>query len=164
MKTAIAGDSPQDADSLREVLRDSLEELDNIKREVERVSLVGSRIAAGIYNQGIREQRRLVCVSPAAKHIKSTLEVLKPSLSHFFGYDDSRFDKAKAWRRRSSCQASSPTAPRLPTSAPPIPRRGGTEGRSHTSNPRSRTTSPGPREKAPALPPGRRRASRRSNS
>jgi hypothetical protein len=67
MKTAVAGDTPQDADSLREVLRDSLEELDTIKREVERVSLVGSRIAAGIYNQGIKEQRRLVCDSPAAK-------------------------------------------------------------------------------------------------
>jgi hypothetical protein len=94
MKTAVAGDSPQDADSLREILRDSLEELDTIKREVERVSLVGSRIAAGIYNQGIKEQRRLVCDSPAAKHIKSTLEVLKPSLSHLFRDDDSRIDKA----------------------------------------------------------------------
>jgi hypothetical protein len=54
MKTAVAGDSPQDADSLRKVLRDSLKELDTIKREVERVSLVGSRIAAGMYNQGIK--------------------------------------------------------------------------------------------------------------
>jgi hypothetical protein len=68
---AVAGDSPQDADSLREVLRYSLEELDTIKREVERASLVGSRIAAGIYNQGIREQRCLVCDSPAAKHINA---------------------------------------------------------------------------------------------
>ena len=94
MKTAVAGDSPQDADSLREVLRDSLEELDTIKREVERVSLVGSRITAGIYNQGIKEQRRLVCNSNAAKCVKSTLEVLKPSITHLFGDDDSRIDKA----------------------------------------------------------------------
>jgi hypothetical protein len=36
----------------------------------------------------------LVCDSPAAKHIKSTLELLKPSLSHLFSDDDSRIDKA----------------------------------------------------------------------
>jgi hypothetical protein len=40
MKSAVTGGSPQDADSLRAVLRVSLEELDTIKKEVERVSLV----------------------------------------------------------------------------------------------------------------------------
>jgi hypothetical protein len=94
MKSAITGGSPQDADSLREVLRDSLEKLDTIKKEVERVSLAGSRIPAGVFNQGIKEQRRLVCDSPAAKHVKSTLEVCKPSLSHLFGDDDTRLNKA----------------------------------------------------------------------
>jgi hypothetical protein len=94
MKSAAADDSPQDADSLKEVLQVSFEELDTVKKEVERVSLLGSRIAAGIYNQGIKEQRRLVCNSTAAKCVKSTLEVLKPSLTHLFGDDDSRIDKA----------------------------------------------------------------------
>jgi hypothetical protein len=94
MKSAVTGGSPQDADSLREVLRVSLEELDTIKKEVERVSLVGSRIAAGVFNQGIKEQRRLVCDTPAAKHVKSTLEVCKPSLTHLFGDNDTRLDKA----------------------------------------------------------------------
>jgi hypothetical protein len=55
---------------------------------------VGSRIAAGIYNQGIKEQCHLVCFPPAAKCVKSTLEVLKPSLTHLFGDDDSCIDKA----------------------------------------------------------------------
>jgi hypothetical protein len=94
MKTAVVDDSPQDADSLREVLRVSLEELNTVNKEVERVSLVGSKIAAGIYNQGIKEQRRLVCNSNAAKCVKTTLEVLKPSLTHLFDDDDSRIDKA----------------------------------------------------------------------
>jgi hypothetical protein len=94
MKSAAAEGSPQDADSLREVLRVSVGELDTIKKEVERVSLVGSRIAAGVFNQGTKEQRRLVCESTEAKHIKSTLEVCKPSLTHLFGEDESRIDKA----------------------------------------------------------------------
>jgi hypothetical protein len=59
-----------------------------------KVSLAGVRIAAGVFNQGIKEQRRLVCDSPAAKAVKSTLEVCKPSLSHLFGDDDTRLDKA----------------------------------------------------------------------
>jgi hypothetical protein len=77
IKTTVTGGSPHDADSLRKVLRDSPEELDTIKKEVERVSLVGSRIAAGVFNQGIKEQRCLVCEAPAAKQVKSTLEVLQ---------------------------------------------------------------------------------------
>jgi hypothetical protein len=61
---------------------------------VERVSLVGSRIAAGVFNQGIKEQRRLVCESTEAKPIKSSLEVCKPSLTHLFGNNETRIDKA----------------------------------------------------------------------
>jgi hypothetical protein len=94
MKSAAAEGSPQDTDSLREVLWVSLDELDTIKKEVERVSLVDSRIAAGVFNQGIKEQRRLICESSEAKHIKSSLEVCKPSLTHLFGDDESRIDKA----------------------------------------------------------------------
>jgi hypothetical protein len=109
--SAVTGGSPQDADSLREVLRDSLEELDNIKKEVERVSLVGSRIDAGVFNQGIKEQRLLVCNSPAAKHVKSTLEVCKPSLSHLFGDDDTRLDKALEAKFSPSLQSYRPKAP-----------------------------------------------------
>jgi hypothetical protein len=94
MKAAATGGSPQDADSLLEVLRDSLGELDSIHKEISKVSLVGSRIAAGVFNQGIKEQRRLVYDSTAAKSVKSTLEVCKPSLTHLFGDDDSRLEKA----------------------------------------------------------------------
>jgi hypothetical protein len=90
MKDACMGESPQDVDSLLVVLRDSLGELNSIKKEVSKVSLVGSKIAAGIFNQGIEEQRCLVCGSPAAK---STLEVCKLSLTHLFGDDDARLDK-----------------------------------------------------------------------
>jgi hypothetical protein len=93
MKDAAKGESPQDVDSLLAVLRDSLGELDSIRKEIYKVSLVGSRIAAGVFNQGIKEQRRLVCDSPV-KAVKSTLEVCKPSLSHLFGDDNTRLDKA----------------------------------------------------------------------
>jgi hypothetical protein len=72
MKDAAKGESPQDVDSLLAVLRDSLGELDSIRKEIYKVLLVGSRIAAGVFNQGIKEQRRLVCDSPAAKAVKST--------------------------------------------------------------------------------------------
>jgi hypothetical protein len=86
--------------------------LDTIKKEVERVSLVGSRIAAGVFNQGIKEQRRLVCDSPAAKHVKLMLEVCKPSLSHFFGDDDTRLDKAlEAAKFSPGLQSYRPKAP-----------------------------------------------------
>jgi hypothetical protein len=72
-------------------LRDSLDELNEVKREISKVSNVGSRIAASVFNQGIEEQRLLVCDSPAAKAVKSALE---PSLTHLFGEDDSRIEKA----------------------------------------------------------------------
>jgi hypothetical protein len=108
MKDAAKGESPQDADSLLAVLRDSLGELDSIRKEIYKVSLVGSKIAAGIFNQGIKEQRRLVCDSPAAKAVKST-EVCKPSLTHLFGDDDTRLEAAKF-----SCYQSSPYRPKAP--------------------------------------------------
>jgi hypothetical protein len=50
MKDACTGESPQDMDSLLVVLRDSLGEPNSIKKKVSKVSLVGSKIAAGIFN------------------------------------------------------------------------------------------------------------------
>jgi hypothetical protein len=94
MKDACAGESPQTADALLGVMRDSLEELKAIKKEIFKVVNVGSKIAAGIFNQGIEEQRVLVCVSSSAKAIRSTLELCKPSLTDLFGRDESRINKA----------------------------------------------------------------------
>jgi hypothetical protein len=112
MKNAATGGSPQDADSLLEVLRDSLGELDSIRKEIHKVSLVGSRIAAGVFNQGMKEQRRLVCDSPAAEFVESTLEVCKPSLTHLFGDDDTRLEKAlEAAKFSPGLQPYCPTAP-----------------------------------------------------
>jgi hypothetical protein len=71
-----------------------LEELNEIKREISKVSNVGSRITAGVFNQGIEEQRLLVCDSLTAKAVKSTLELCKPSLTHLFGEDNTRIKKA----------------------------------------------------------------------
>jgi hypothetical protein len=113
MKDTAKGESPQDVDSLLAVLRDSLGELDSIRKEIYKVSLVGSKIAAGIFNQGIKEQRRLVCNSPAAKAVKSTLEVCKPSLTHLFGDDDTKLDKALEAAKFSRYQ-SSPYCPKAP--------------------------------------------------
>jgi hypothetical protein len=93
MKEACAGESPQDADSLLGVMRDSLE-LKEIKWEIFKVANVGLKIAAGIFNQGIEEQRLLVCGSSAAKVVRSTLELCKPSIKHLFGGDESRIEKA----------------------------------------------------------------------
>jgi hypothetical protein len=73
----------------------------------------GARIAAGVFNQGVKEQRRLVCNSPEAKAVKSTLEVCKPSLSHLFGDDDSRLDKALEAAKFSRYQ-SAPYRPKAP--------------------------------------------------
>jgi hypothetical protein len=53
MKDAVTGESPQDADSLISVLRDSLGEVYEVKKEISKNSNVGSGIAAGVFNQGI---------------------------------------------------------------------------------------------------------------
>jgi hypothetical protein len=55
MKDACTGESPQDVDSLLAVLRDSLGELNSIRKEISKVSLVGFKIAAGVFNHGIEE-------------------------------------------------------------------------------------------------------------
>jgi hypothetical protein len=85
MKEACSGESPQDADSLLAIMRDSLEELKEVKKEVFKVANMGSKVAAGLFNQGI--ERLLVCGSSAAKAVRSTLELCKPSITHFFSGD-----------------------------------------------------------------------------
>jgi hypothetical protein len=131
MKAAAAEDSPHNADSLREVLRASLVSLDTIKKEVEKVSLVGSRIAAGVFSQGTKEQRHLICDSTQAKQIKSSLEVCKPSLTHLFGDDETRIDKAleatKFWQGTHGLQPYRP--PKAPYFCSPDTQ-GGRGGRS----------------------------------
>jgi hypothetical protein len=94
MKGVCAGESPQTVDALLGVVRDSLDKLKAIKKEIFKVANVGSKIAAGIFNQGIQEQRDLVCESTSAKSIRSTLKLCKPSLTHLFGGDESRINKA----------------------------------------------------------------------
>jgi hypothetical protein len=164
MKEAAAEDSPLDAVALREVLRASLVSLDTIRKEVEKVSLVGSRIAAGVFSQGTKEQRRLVCESSGVNKIKSSLEVCRPSLTHLFGDDETRIDKALEASKFSSHlygqQTYRPKAPYFPP--PPTPMGGAGVVRRRMASRGSRSTSLG-REKAPALPPRRGRA-RRSDS
>jgi hypothetical protein len=91
LKEACSGDSPQDADSILGVMRDSLRE---IKAAFFEVAKVGSKVAARLFNQGIEEQRRLVCGSIEAKSIRTTLELCKPSAMHLFGGDDARIKEA----------------------------------------------------------------------
>jgi hypothetical protein len=79
--------------SLPMVLRDFLEEFNEVKKEISKISNVGSRVAAGVFNQGIEDLRHLVCDTSAAMPIKSTLELCKPSLTHLFGEDDARIEK-----------------------------------------------------------------------
>jgi hypothetical protein len=93
MKEACSGESPQDADSLLDIMRDSLRELKVIKAAFFEVANVGSKVTAGLFNQRIEEQRRLVCGSTAAKSIR-TLELCKPSVTHLFGGDDARIKEA----------------------------------------------------------------------
>jgi hypothetical protein len=155
MKSAAAEDSPHDADALREVLRASLVGLATVKKEVERVSLVGSRIAAGVFSQGTKEQRRLVCESTQVKSIKSSLEVCKPSLTHLFGDDESRIDKElEATKYYQGAHGLQPYRPKAPYFRSPDSQ-GGREGRSKpyskkqksTYRPRSLGKGPGPAPK-----------------
>jgi hypothetical protein len=60
MQGAVTGASSQDKDSLITVLRESLTDLQEIKKEFKRVSNVGSSIAAGVFNQGVEDLRHLV--------------------------------------------------------------------------------------------------------
>jgi hypothetical protein len=93
VKDAYSGDSPQDVESLLAVLRESHKELCDIRKGISKIANMGSRIAAGSFNQGIEDLRHLVWESTAAKQIRPTLELCKPSLTHLFG-DDTRVEKA----------------------------------------------------------------------
>jgi hypothetical protein len=105
MQGAVSGESPQDAYSLISVLRNSLADLQEVKMEIKRISNVGSCIAAGVFNQGIEDLRHLVWESSSAKPIHSTLEVCKPSLTHLFGDDEARIEKALEAAKHRSYQA-----------------------------------------------------------
>jgi hypothetical protein len=85
IKDACTGESPQDVESLLAVLRESHEELCGIRKGISKIANMGSRIDAGSFTQGIEDLRHLVLESTAAKQIRPTLEVCKPSLTHLFG-------------------------------------------------------------------------------
>jgi hypothetical protein len=155
MKAAAEEGSSHDVASLREVLRASIVSLSTIKKEIEKVSLVGSRIAAGVFSQGTKEQRRMICDCTQVKSIKSSLEVLKPSLTHLFGDDESRINKAleatKYWQGTHGLQPYRP--PKAPYYRPPDTQRG-RGGRSKpyskqkpSYRPRSAGKGPGPASK-----------------
>jgi hypothetical protein len=93
MKDAYSGESPQDVDSLFSILRDYHEELTEVRKEISKISNVGSIVAAGSFNQGIEDLRHLVWESTTAKPICATLELCKQSLSHLFG-NDAHIEKA----------------------------------------------------------------------
>jgi hypothetical protein len=128
--------------------------LDTVKKEVEKVSLVGSRIAAGIFSRGTKEQRRLICESTQAKAIKSSLEVCKPSLTHLFGDNESLIDKAlEATKFYQGTHGLQPYRPKAPYFRSPDSQ-GGRGGRSKpyskkksTYRPRSSGKGPGPASK-----------------
>jgi hypothetical protein len=69
IRDACSGDSPQDVESLLSTLRETHEELSDIRQGISKIANVGSRIAAGSFNQGVEDLRRLVWGSTAAKPI-----------------------------------------------------------------------------------------------
>jgi hypothetical protein len=136
MQGAVSGESSQDTDSLISVLRDSLADLQEIKKEVKRISNVGSGIAAGVFNQGIEDLRHLVWESNSAKPIRSTLEVVKPSLTHLFGDDEARIEKALEATKHRPYQAA-PYRSKASSSSYYRPS-GSQEGRDHKKKPYKR--------------------------
>jgi hypothetical protein len=56
----IAGDTPQDAESLLQALKDTREDLADIRKGLGKIANMGSAIAAGSFNQGIDDLRHLV--------------------------------------------------------------------------------------------------------
>jgi hypothetical protein len=71
----LSKDSPQDPEALLSTLRDTQEDLIDICKGLGRIAYVGSRIAAGSFNQGIDDLRHLVWESTAAKPIRPSLEL-----------------------------------------------------------------------------------------
>jgi hypothetical protein len=87
LRNAISGDSPQDVESLLSTLRETHEDLSDIRKGLGKIANVGSRIAAGSLNQVVEDLRHLVWESPASKPIQPMLELCKSSLTHLFGND-----------------------------------------------------------------------------
>jgi hypothetical protein len=103
---AISGDSPQDKDSLLQVLKDTKEDLVDIRKGLGKIANMGTDIAAGSFNQGVDELCHLVWESPLSKAVRPTLELCPPSLTHLFG-DDARIREALEAERRRPYQAGS---------------------------------------------------------
>jgi hypothetical protein len=106
LNEAISGDSPQDADSLLQLIKDSKEDLMDIHKGLGKIANIGTEIAAGSFNQGVDELRRLVWESPLSKAVRPTLELCPPSLTHLFD-DDARIKEALEADRRRPNQAGS---------------------------------------------------------
>jgi hypothetical protein len=106
LSDAISGESPQDAGSLLQLLRDTKEDLMDIRKGLGEIANVGTEIAAGSFNQGVDELRHLVWESPLSKAVHPTLVLCPPSLTHLFG-DDARIKEALEAERRRPYQASS---------------------------------------------------------
>jgi hypothetical protein len=60
-------------------------ELKEAKRDIFKVTNMGSKIAAGMFNQDVVELSDVVTSISPGKDIRSTLQVCKPSLTHLFG-------------------------------------------------------------------------------
>jgi hypothetical protein len=95
IKDACSGESPQDVDSLLSILKEMHEELTDVRKGISKIANVGFRIAAVSFNQCIDDLRRSVWESTAAKPIRPTLELCKPSLTHLFGDDTCIKEAAK---------------------------------------------------------------------
>jgi hypothetical protein len=102
----INGDSPQDAESLLQVLKDTREDLVDVRKGLGKVANVGSDIAAGSFNQGVEDLRHLVWESRLSKAVRPTLELCPPSFTHLFD-DDMRIREALEADRRRPYQAGS---------------------------------------------------------
>jgi hypothetical protein len=100
LHNAINGDSPQDAESLLQVLKDTREDLVDMRKGLGKVANVGSDIAAGSFNQGVKDLRHLVWESPLSKAVRPTLELYPPSFTHLFGDDVWIREALEADRRR----------------------------------------------------------------
>jgi hypothetical protein len=104
LRGAISGDTPQDVESLLAALRDTQEDLADIRKGLGKIANVGSSIAAGSFNQGVDDLRHLFWDSSAAKAIHPTLKLCPLSLTHLFG-DDARIKETLEAAKHKPSQA-----------------------------------------------------------